>query len=97
MVVALLFRVGEGLAAAAVHTFRGHGGVFVVGMAPDIGLLRCLAAINQSINWRGLDKTASTSYVSRAVSNGRTRETGVSLGWNIQERSFSAPHNNLSR
>lgn len=34
---------------------------------------------NQSINQLAGDKTGSTSYVSRAVSNGRTRETGVSL------------------
>jgi hypothetical protein len=36
MVVALLFRVGKGLAAAAVHAFGGHGVVFLGDNSVDI-------------------------------------------------------------
>lgn len=36
MVVALLFGVGEGLAAAAVHTLGGHNGIFVADARLDI-------------------------------------------------------------
>jgi hypothetical protein len=51
VVVALLFGVGEGLAAAAVHTLGSHGGVFVVGISPDIALFFGVwpQSINQSI------------------------------------------------
>jgi hypothetical protein len=38
VVVALLFRVGEGLAAAAMHALRGHGEVFAVDMSVDIAV-----------------------------------------------------------
>ena len=34
----MLFRVGEGLAAAAVHTLGGHNGVFVADASLDIAL-----------------------------------------------------------
>jgi hypothetical protein len=36
VVVALLFRVGEGLAAAAVHAFRGHSVVFSGDSSVDV-------------------------------------------------------------
>jgi hypothetical protein len=38
VVVALLFRVGKGLAAAAVHTLGGHGEVHAVDMSVDIAV-----------------------------------------------------------
>jgi hypothetical protein len=38
VVIALLFGVGEGLAAAAMHALRSHGEVFAVDMSVDIAV-----------------------------------------------------------
>ena len=55
----MLFRVGKGLAAAAVHTLGGHDGVFVADASLDIALffgVRSQSIIDHSI---GGDKTDS--------------------------------------
>ena len=85
MVVALLFRIGEGLAAAAVHALGGHGGVFVV-VSPLI--LLCSSVFGRDRNGGEMIKTGSTNYVSRAVSGGRTRGRA---DWERRPGTLSSP------